>query len=128
VADTWNHDLHNPETLYSKVSALTLFNHLQDYSGGLHELDMVLLTISVSQYYEGMPDILEYIFMFEDAQRKASRASLPVTNQILTIPASTALLAAETFPRTTKLWEELLVPMLASASREPTPSSPSSTT
>jgi hypothetical protein len=63
-------------------------------------LDMVLLTIQMSQYYEGMPDIPVYIFLLEDAQCKAARAHLPVTDQTLTILASTALLAADTFPRT----------------------------
>ncbi len=61
----------------------------------------------MSQYYEGTPDILKYIFLLEDAQRKTARACLPITNQTLTVLASTALLAANTFPRTTELWEEL---------------------
>ncbi len=61
----------------------------------------------MSKYYKGMPDIPEYIFLLEDAQRKAARARLPVTNQTLTLLASTALLAADTFPHTTELWEEL---------------------
>ncbi len=61
----------------------------------------------MSQYYKGTPDIPKYIFMLEDAQHKAARASLPVTNQTLTVLASTALLAADTFHCTTKLWEEL---------------------
>jgi hypothetical protein len=68
---------------------------------------MVLLTIQMSQYYEGMLNIPEYIFPLEDAQSKAARACLPVTNQNLTVLASTALLAADTSPRTTELWEEL---------------------
>jgi hypothetical protein len=68
---------------------------------------MVLLTIQISQYYEGTPDIPEYIFLLEDAQRKAARARLPITNQTLTVLASTTLLAAGTFPCTTELWEEL---------------------
>jgi hypothetical protein len=91
-------DLQPPRSqdiLYSKVTALTLFNHLCEQSVGLHALDMVLLTMQMSQYYEGMPDIPEYIFLLEDAQRKAARARLPVTNQTLT------------FPHTTGLWEEL---------------------
>jgi hypothetical protein len=67
---------------------------------------MVSLTIQMSWYYEGMPDVPEYIYMLKDAQRKAARAGLPVTNQTLTVLASTALLAADTFPRTTELWEE----------------------
>jgi hypothetical protein len=68
---------------------------------------MVLLTIQMSQYYEGLPDIPKYIFLLEDAQRKAARAHLPVTDKTLTVLASTALLAADTFPCTTELWEEL---------------------
>jgi hypothetical protein len=61
----------------------------------------------MSQYYEGTLDIPEYIFLLEDAQCKVARAYLPVTDQTLTVLASTALLAADTFPHTTKLWKEL---------------------
>jgi hypothetical protein len=68
---------------------------------------MVLLTIQMSTYYKGTLDIPEYIFLLEDTQRKAARAHLPVTDHTLTILASTALLATDTFPRTTELWEEL---------------------
>jgi hypothetical protein len=68
---------------------------------------MVSLTIQMSKYYKGTPDIPEYIFLLKDAQCKAARACLPVTDQTLTVLASTALLAADTFPHTTELWEEL---------------------
>ncbi len=61
----------------------------------------------MSQYNKGTPDIPEYIFLLEDAQRKAARAHLPVNDQTLTVLASTALLATDTFPCTTELWEEL---------------------
>ncbi len=61
----------------------------------------------MNQYYEGTPIIPEYIQLLEDAQRKAARAGLPVTDQSLVMLASTALLAADTFPHTTTLWEEL---------------------
>ncbi len=67
VNDKWIHDLHNPETFYSNVTALAIYDHLCECSGGLHALDMVLLTIQMSQYYEGMQDIPEYIFLLEDA-------------------------------------------------------------
>jgi hypothetical protein len=61
----------------------------------------------MSQYYEGTPDIPEYIFLLEDAQCKTARACLSVTNQTLTVLVSTALLAADAFPHNTELWEEL---------------------
>jgi hypothetical protein len=107
VEDTWIRDLHDPETFYSNVTSLALLNHLRGRSDGLHALDMVSLTIQMSQYYEGTPIIPEYIQLLEDVQRKAARAGLPVPDQTLTILTSTALLAADTFPRTTILWEEL---------------------
>jgi hypothetical protein len=73
-------------------------------------LDMVLLTIQMSKYYEGMMDIPKYIFLLEDAQCKAARAPLPITNETLTVLASTALLAADTFPYTTKLGRSWTLP------------------
>jgi hypothetical protein len=66
-------------------------------------LDVVSLTIQMSQYYEGMPDIPKYIFLLQDAQCMADRACLPITNQTLTVLASTALLATNTSPCTTEL-------------------------
>jgi hypothetical protein len=103
----WIRDLRELEMFYSNITGLDIFNHLRERSGGLQALDMVLLTIQMSKYYEGTPDIPKYIFLLEDAQRKAARACLPITDQTLTVLASTALLAANTFPRTTELWEEL---------------------
>jgi hypothetical protein len=98
VPDMWICDLHNLETFYSNITALTLFDHLCGHSSGLHALDMVSLTIQMSQYYEGMLDIFEYIFLLEDVECKEARARLLVTNQTLTVLASIALLAANTFP------------------------------
>jgi hypothetical protein len=49
VNDTWICDLCDPERFYSNVTALTIFSHLCERSGGLHALDMVLLTIQMSQ-------------------------------------------------------------------------------
>jgi hypothetical protein len=85
----WICDLRNPRTLYSNVTALAILDHLCKPSGGLHELDMVLLTIQMSQYYKGMLDIPKYIFLLKDAQRKADRAHLPLTDQTLTNLTST---------------------------------------
>ncbi len=107
VNDMWICDLCNPERFYSIVTALAIFNHLCKRSGSLHALEVVSLTIQMSKYYEGTLDILKYIFLLEDAQHKAARARLPVTNQTLTVLASTTLLATDTFPRKTELWEEL---------------------
>jgi hypothetical protein len=120
VNNMWICNLRDPETFYSNVTALDIFNQLREPSGGLHTLDMVSLTIQMSKYYEGMPDIPEYIFLLKDAQRKAARVCLPIPDQTLTILASTALLATGTLPRTTELWEELVkIPSFLRADRLP---------
>ena len=67
VEDTWIRDLRNPKMFYSNVTALTLLNHLHPHLGGLHALDMVLLAIQMSQFYEGTPGIPEYIQLLKDA-------------------------------------------------------------
>ena len=67
---------------------------------------MITLTLQMSKYYKGTPDVPEYIQMLEDAQRKAAQMGLPVTDQTLLVLASAALLATDTFPRTTYNWEE----------------------
>jgi hypothetical protein len=107
VEDTWICNLCDTKTFYSNITALTLFGYLCKHSSGLHMLDMVSFTIQMSQYYKGMPDISEYIFLLGDVQCKAARVRLLVANQTLTVLASTALLVANTFPCTTELWEEL---------------------
>ena len=101
----WIRDLRNPKTFYSNVTALALLNHLRAHSGGLHAVDMVTLTLQMSRYYKGTPDVPEYIQMLQDDQRKAAQMGMPVTNQTLLVLASTALLAADNFPRTTFNWE-----------------------
>jgi hypothetical protein len=63
VNKTWICKLCDPETFYSNVTALIIFDHLCKHFGSLHALDMVLLIIQISQYYDGMPDIPEYIFL-----------------------------------------------------------------
>ncbi len=67
VVVTWILDLCDPKTFYSNVTALAPFDHYCKRSGGLHALDMVSLTIHMSQYYKGTTDIPKYIFLLKDA-------------------------------------------------------------
>ena len=53
---------------------------------------------------EGIP---EYINTLEDGQDKAERAGAPITNHMLVIIATKAMLTTEQFSRTNETWEEL---------------------
>jgi hypothetical protein len=50
-------------------------------------------------YYTQADGISQYINMLEDAQKKAMRAGMPITNVELMMMASAAVLAAQHFPR-----------------------------
>ena len=59
------------------------------------------------QYYTQADGIPQYIIMLEDAQKKAKRADMPITDVELVMMASAAVLAAQHFPRKVDDWEGL---------------------
>jgi hypothetical protein len=68
---------------------------------------MISLRTNMHQYYILADGIPQYINMLEDAQKKAKRAGMPITNIELVMMASAAVLAAQHFPREVDDWEGL---------------------
>ncbi len=86
---------------------MELITHLDDNCGGLHPSELISLPTEMMGYYALTEGIPEYINMLEDAQRKLARAQLPMGDHQLLAIASTAVLAAQHFPRATDEWEAL---------------------
>ncbi len=63
--------------------------------------------MNMHQYYMQADGITQYIIMLEDAQKKAKRASMPITNIKLVMMASATVLAAQYFPCEVEDWEGL---------------------
>jgi hypothetical protein len=74
----YNDSLKHANTFYMKVTAIHIMALLKANSGGLHALDMIILRMNMMQYYMQADDIPQLIFMMEDAQKKATRAGLPI--------------------------------------------------
>jgi hypothetical protein len=58
VSEIWYNDLKNADTFYMKVTAIDIMFLLDANSGGLHALDMILLSMDMMQYYvqaDGIP-------------------------------------------------------------------------
>ena len=68
---------------------------------------MIALRTAMQGYYEQADGIPQYIALLEDAQKKAKRAQMPITDAGLVMMASTAVLAVQHFPREVDNWEEL---------------------
>jgi hypothetical protein len=107
VEEVWYNDLKDAETFYTKVTAWEIMALLEANSGGLHAMDMVGLRTNMHQYYSQADGIPQFINMMEDAQKKAKRAGMPIADVELVMMASTAVLAAQHFPREVDDWEGL---------------------
>ena len=105
VADTWVRELRDPGTIYTEVAPQDLFTHLQTGCNGRHALDLLALHNEMQRYHLKVQGIPEYINMLEEAQRQAGRASRTITDDILLLFASTAMLTIKRFPRANDDWE-----------------------
>jgi hypothetical protein len=80
--------------------------HLQSMCGGLHALDVLALQEKMHnahKYSEGIP---VYTNTLEDGRDKANRAGAPISNNMLVIIATKAMLTTEQYPRANETWED----------------------
>ena len=65
-----------------KVVAINIMSLLNANSGGLHDLNMILLCMDMMQYYVQADGIPQFIVMMEDAQKRLNRPAclLPMSN------------------------------------------------
>ena len=81
--------------------------HLQSTCGGLHALDFLALQDKMHNAHNDSEGIPEYINTLEDGSDKAARAGAPISNNMLVIIATKAMLTTEQYPRANETWEEL---------------------
>jgi hypothetical protein len=108
IEDTWLLSLKSPITFYNKVTLGDMLQHLATSTAGLEATDIVSLFIDMQSWWEEDPRVPEYINRLEDAQKKASRAALPITNEWLAATATKSLLAAGSFPIQRPVWDAKL--------------------
>jgi len=109
VGEVWYNDLKDAKMFYTKVMAINIMALLDANSGGLHAVDMISLRTNMMQYYVQADGIPQFIVMMEDAQKKAKRVGMPITNVELVMMALVAVLAAQHFLCEVDDWEGLPV-------------------
>jgi hypothetical protein len=105
IEETWLLPLKDPATFFNKVPLRTFLEHLASSSGGLEATDIVHLHAAMRGWWAEDPRVPEYINRIEDAQKKAARANLPITNDWLAAIATMLLLAAGSFPKLRQDWD-----------------------
>ena len=80
--------------------------HLCKRSGGLHAIDAVDIMSDMKQYFDESASIPVYINMMETSQKKAARAKLPISDDMLVAITTKAILASDCLSHTTDAWED----------------------
>ena len=71
VDETWYKELEDPDTFYTKVTALNLLDHLTEFCAGLHTVDAVDIHQLMKEIYKDSDGLPQFINAMEAAQCKS---------------------------------------------------------
>ena len=78
------------------------------HSGGLERAGVVAMFATMHLCLAGNPRVPKFINRFDDAQKKSTRASLPITDDWLAAMATSALLSQNSLPNDRPSWDGLV--------------------
>ena len=90
------------------VSPLELLTHFAEEIRGLEVTDVVTLIGELPGYWTSDPHVPQFIMTMEEAQKKAQRSGLPITNNWLAAFTTSPLLLANYFPNDHPEWDRKL--------------------
>ena len=99
VKDTWIRRLRDLDSFYTRVAPRDLLDLLATHSGGIERADVVVMFATMHLWWAEDPRVPGFINIFDDAQKKATRASLPITDDWLAATATSALLSENSIPK-----------------------------
>ena len=70
VDETWYMELEDPDTFYTKVTAIKLVEHLTEFCAGLHTVDEVEIPHLMKELYKESDGVPQFINAMEAAHRK----------------------------------------------------------
>ena len=108
VEDNWVQRLRYPDSFYTRVSLRDILDLIATHSGEIERADVVAMFSTMHLWWAEDPRLPEFINRFNDAQKKATRASLPITDNWLASVATSALLSEKSFPNDHPYWDGLV--------------------
>ena len=73
----------DPDTFYTKVTALKLLDHLKEFCAGLHTVDAVNIPKLMKLLYKDLEGVSQLINAMKAAQRNSKCAKLVIDNEYL---------------------------------------------
>ena len=87
------------------MTLVKILSDLTKASSDLERIDTVDLLVSLTQLWEQDPRIPEYLNGLRDGQKKAKRAGLPFSDDLLAAIAPSSLLKSNSFPKNRPKWD-----------------------
>ncbi len=104
VEEVYINELKDGTTFFHKVKARDLLEHLEKNSTGLHALNIVALCTNMLLIYKNAASMPDFILTMEEAQKKAKRAKLPISDIELAMYAATSVLQSGDYNKETNKW------------------------
>ena len=108
VDDTRYKELEDPETFYTKVTALKLIYRLTEFCAVLHTVDAVDIPQIMKSLYKYLEGIPQFINTMDAEQRKSKRAKPVINGDYLHAVALKLLLQLGEYETETRQWSKLL--------------------
>ena len=83
VDETWYKKLEDPDTFYTKLTAIKLLEHLTEFCAVLHTVDAVDIPQLMKELYKDSDGVPQFINAMKAAQRKSKRAKLVINDDYL---------------------------------------------
>ena len=107
VDKTWYKELKDPDTFYTKITALKLLDHLTEFCTGLHTVDAVDIPQIIKSLYKYSKGVPQFINAMEAAQRNPKRAKLVIDDEYMHAVAQKLLIQSGEYETETREWLKL---------------------
>ena len=101
----WLRPLKNETTFFTRVTPVEMLSERTKAIGGLKRVDTVDLFVSLTQLWEKKTRVPEYLNGLRNVQKKAKRAGLPFSDDLLAAIASSSLLKSNSLPKDRPKWD-----------------------
>ena len=105
VDPTWLCPLKNETTFFTRVTLVEMLSDPTKASGSLKQVNTVDLLVSLTHLREQDPRVTEYLNGLRDGKKRAKRAGLPFSDNLLAAIASSSLLKSKSFPKDRPKWD-----------------------
>ena len=81
----WYKEIEDPDTFYTKFTALKLMDHLTEFCAGIHTMDAVDIPQLMKMLYKDSDGVPQLINAMESEQRKSKRAKIVINDEYLLV-------------------------------------------